>query len=52
MEMPAPTGVKSNMRNGSPRRSFRRPETMMFGEVPISVMVPPRSEPKAIGIRR
>ena len=50
--MPAPTGVKSNMRNGSPTSSSRMRETMMFGEVPISVIVPPSSEPKAIGISR
>ncbi len=47
-----PTGVKSNMWNGSPRRSWRICETMMLGEVPTSVMVPPRSEPKAIGMSR
>ena len=50
--MLAPTGVKSNIRKGSPTISSRMPETMMFGEVPISVIVPPSSEPKAIGIRR
>jgi hypothetical protein len=27
-------------------------ETMMFGDVPISVIVPPRSDPKAIGMSR
>ena len=27
-------------------------ETMTFGDVPISVIVPPSSDPKAIGISR
>ncbi len=46
-----PTGVKSNMPNGSPRSSARSRATMMFGEVPTSVTMPPSSEPNAIGIR-
>ena len=49
---PAPTGVKSNMPKGWPRISSRMRDTMMFGEVPTSVMVPPRSAPKDIGISR
>ena len=48
--MPAPTGVKSNIRNGSPSRSSRIRETMTLGEVPTRVMRPPSSEPNAIGI--
>ena len=48
----SPTGVKSNMRNGSPTISARMRDTMMFGEVPIMVMVPPSSDPKAIGMRK
>ena len=49
---PRPTGAKSNMRNGSPTISSRMRETMMLGEVPISVISPPSSEPKDIGISR
>jgi hypothetical protein len=45
-----PTGAKSNMRNGSPVICSRMRETMMLGEVPISVMSPPSSEPNARGI--
>ncbi len=30
--------------------SWRKPETIRFGGVPISVIVPPRMEPKANGI--
>ena len=48
--MPAPTGVKSNMPKGWPRISSRMRDTMMFGEVPTSVMVPPSSAPNDIGI--
>ena len=48
----APTGVKSNMREGSRRSiSSRTRETTMLGEVPICVIRPPSSEPNAIGIR-
>ena len=47
---PMPTGVKSNMPNGSPMSSPRSRDTMMFGEVPTSVTMPPSSEPNAIGI--
>ena len=50
--MASPTGVKSNMRKGSPTSSSRMRETMTLGEVPISVIVPPSSEPKAIGMRK
>ena len=45
-----PTGVKSNMRKGAPRISSRTRETMILGEVPTRVTMPPRSDPKAIGI--
>ena len=38
------------MPNGAPRISSRRRDTMMFGEVPISVIVPPSSEPNASGM--
>ena len=38
--------------NGSPVSSPRRRETMMLGEVPTRVTMPPSSEPKAIGIRK
>ncbi len=48
--MPAPTGKKSNMEKGWPVRSSRTRETMMFGDVPISVMSPPSREPNASGI--
>ena len=48
----APTGVKSNMVNGVPVSSWRTRETTMFGDVPIWVISPPRSEPNAIGIRK
>ena len=48
---PTPTGVKSNMPNGSPTISSRTRDTMMLGEVPTSVTMPPSSEPNAIGIR-
>ena len=48
----APTGGKSNMLNGSPSNSSRTRDTMMLGEVPIRVTMPPSSEPKAIGIRK
>ena len=48
--MPAPTGVKSNMRNGSPKISSRTRDTMMLGEVPTSVTMPPSSAPNDIGI--
>ena len=52
MAMPAPTGVKSNMWNGSPRICSRTRDTMMLGEVPTSVTMPPSSEPNDIGISR
>jgi hypothetical protein len=48
--MPAPTGAKSNMPNGWPVSSSRTRETMMLGEVPMSVIVPPSSAPNDIGI--
>ena len=48
--MPAPTGVKSNMPKGSPVSSWRTRETMMLGEVPISVTMPPSSAANDIGI--
>ena len=38
------------MRNGSPRISSRTRDTMMLGEVPTSVTMPPSSEPNDIGI--
>ena len=47
---PMPTGVKSNMPNGWPLSSARSRDTMMLGEVPTSVTMPPSSEPNAIGI--
>jgi hypothetical protein len=50
--MVRPTGVKSNMPKGWPSSSARMRETMMLGEVPTSVISPPSSEPKAIGMRR
>ena len=50
--MASPTGAKSNMRNGSPPSSARTPATTMLGEVPISVVRPPSSDAKAIGIRK
>ena len=48
---PEPTGVKSNMANGWPASSWRSSETMMLGDVPMSVMSPPNNEPNAIGMR-
>ncbi len=42
--------MKSNIPNGLPVISSRTRETMMLGEVPISVTMPPSSEPNAIGI--
>lgn len=50
--MQIPTGVKSNILKGSPAICSRSRATMMFGDVPISVTIPPSSEPKAIGINR
>ena len=47
-----PTGVKSNMPKGSPSSSSRTRDTMMLGEVPTRVTMPPSSEPKAIGMRK
>ena len=38
--------------NGWPNSSARIRPTITLGEVPTSVIVPPNSEPKAIGIRR
>ena len=52
MAMPAPTGVKSNMWNGSPRICSRTRDTMMLGEVPTSVTMPPSSAPNDIGISK
>ena len=40
---------REGRRRSAPARTR---ETMMFGEVPISVIRPPSSEPKAIGIRK
>ncbi len=40
------------MAKGSPVISWRTRETMMLGEVPTSVTIPPSSEPKAIGMSR
>ena len=48
----APTGVKSNMPKGVPVICSRTRETTMLGEVPICVIRPPSSDPKAIGIRK
>ncbi len=45
-----PTGAKSNIRKGAPRISSRTRETMILGEVPTRVTMPPSSEPNAIGI--
>ena len=50
--MPSPTGVKSNMPKGSPSSSSRTRDTMMLGEVPTSVTMPPSSEPNAIGMSK
>ncbi len=50
--MPRPTGVKSNIWNGSPTSSWRTRATMMLGEVPTSVTMPPRSDANAIGMRK
>ena len=47
-----PTGVKSNMPKGSPSSSSLTRDTMMLGEVPTRVTMPPSSEPKAIGMRK
>jgi hypothetical protein len=47
----APTGRKSNILKGSPPSLSRICETMMLGEVPISVMRPPSSEAKDMGMR-
>ena len=52
MAMPAPTGVKSNMWNGSPSICSRTRDTMMLGEVPTRVTMPPSSAPNDIGISR
>ncbi len=38
----APTGVKSNIENGSPRASARKAAMMILGGVPMSVTRPPR----------
>ena len=40
------------MAKGSPSMSARTPATMMFGEVPTRVTMPPAMAPKAIGISR
>ena len=48
----APTGVKSNIPKLSPVSSSRTRLTAMLGEVPMSVISPPRSEPKAMGMRK
>ena len=39
------------MENGWPASSWRSSETMMLGDVPMSVMSPPSNEPNAIGMR-
>ena len=41
-----PTGAKSNIWNGSPSESLRNSAMMMFGGVPINVIMPPRMEAK------
>ncbi len=40
------------MENGLPVKSSRTLDTMTFGEVPTRVTMPPRSEAKAIGMRK
>ena len=40
------------MRNGSPRMSARTSATMMLGEVPTRVTMPPTIAPKAMGISK
>ena len=40
------------MPNGLPTTSSRTRETMMLGEVPTKVMMPPSREANAIGINR
>jgi len=49
---PSPTGVKSNMRNGGAPVCARNEAAMMFGGVPISVVMPPSSEANASGMRK
>ncbi len=45
-----PTGVKSNIAKLPALVCSRKPDTIRFGGVPISVVMPPNSEPKASGI--
>ena len=47
----APTGEKSNMPKGSPSACSRKLAMMMFGGVPISVIMPPRIDANDSGIR-
>ena len=47
----APTGVKSNMPKLPSPDPARKPDTIRLGGVPIRVVMPPRIEPKATGIR-
>ena len=49
--MPAPTGVKSNILNGTPSNCSRTRDTMIFGDVPTRVTMPPSSDPNDIGIK-
>ncbi len=48
---PTPTGEKANMRNDAAPVCARKEATMMLGGVPIRVVMPPRSEAKARGIK-
>ena len=47
----SPTGVKSNMPKLSAPDCARNPETIRFGGVPMSVVMPPRIVPNDNGIR-
>ena len=51
MATASPTGVKSNMPKLPIPVCARKPDTIRFGGVPINVVMPPRIEPKASGIR-
>ena len=46
----SPTGVKSNMRKGSPTMRSRTCATTMLGGVPMRVIIPPRIVAKASGM--
>ena len=48
--MPVPTNVKSNIWNGAPISCSRTRDTMIFGDVPISVTIPPSNAANDIGI--